>query len=82
MDSLASRRKHICLTFAKKNLKSDEFQKWFSVNEQSEPLIKTRHGKTKQKLMLKPVTCRENKYKKSPFPYLTELLKKDYEKNH
>ena len=65
----------------KKTLRSDEFQKWFSLNEQSEPLIKTRHGKTKPKLMLTPVTCRNKKYKKSPIPYLTDLLNKDYEKN-
>ena len=81
MDTLESRREKICLTFAKKALNSDKFQKWFSVDEKSEPLIKTRHAKTKPKLKFKPVTCRNKKFKKSPIPYLTDLLNKEYEKN-
>ena len=78
METLESRRHSICLTFARKALKSDQFKQWFSVEKESEPLIKTRHYKPKPKL--KPVTCRNKKYKNSPIPFLTELLNNDFEK--
>ena len=80
MDSLELRRQQICLTFGKKALKSDKFKEWFSIDEESEPVIKTRNSKPKPKL--KPVTCRKKKYKKSPIPYLTDLLNADYERQN
>ena len=80
MDSLELRRQQICLTFGKKALKSDKFKEWFSIDEESEPVIKTRNSKPKPKL--KPVTCRKKKYKKSPIPYLTDLLNDDFERQN
>ena len=77
MQTLDSRRKDICLTFGKKALKSEKFQTWFSVNNESEPVMKTRNDKTIPKL--KPVICRTQRYENSPIPYLTNLLNQNFE---
>ena len=71
----AKRRVSLSLNFAKKALKDDKFKKWFCMEEKSEPNIKTRNSKSKQRL--KPVTCRKIRYEKSPLPFLTELLNKE-----
>ena len=78
METLELRRQNICLTFGKKALKSDKFKQWFSINEDSEPVIKTRNFKPKP--TLKKVKCRKKKYRKSPIPYLTDLLNDDFER--
>ena len=62
------------MKFAKRALKSEKFKHWFSIDESSEPRIKTRGYKSKPKL--KPVTFRRERYKNSPIPFLTELLNK------
>ena len=72
METLEFRREKLSLTFAKKALKSEKFKNWFEIDETIEPNIKTRNYKPKPKL--KQVQCRKSKYKKSPLPYLTELL--------
>ena len=72
MDTLESRREQISIKFAKKALKSEKFNHWFTNKEGKEPNIKTRSYGTK--LKLKPVTFRKMKYKNSPLPYLTDLL--------
>ena len=72
MDTLESRREQISIKFAKKALKSEKFNHWFTNKEDKEPNIKTRSYGTK--LKLKPVTFRKMKYKNSPLPYLTDLL--------
>ena len=72
MDTLESRREQISIKFAKKALKSEKFNHWFTNEESKEPNIKTRSYETK--LKLKPVTFRKKKYKNSPLPYLTDLL--------
>ena len=72
MDTLESRREQISIKFAKKALKSEKFNHWFTNKESKEPNIKTRSYETK--LKLKPVTFRKMKYKNSPLPYLTDLL--------
>ena len=78
METLESRREKICLTFGKKALKSEKYKKWFEIDTESEPVIKTRNYKPKPKL--KPVTCRNKKYRKSPIPYLTNILNSDFKK--
>ena len=72
METLEFRRQKISLTFAKKALKSEKFKQWFNNEETVEPNIKTRNFKPKPKL--KPVQFRTTRYKKSPLPYLTQLL--------
>ena len=78
MQTLESRRQTICLSFGKKALKSDKFQNWFSVENDSGPVIKTRNFKPKPKL--KPVKTRTKRYANSPIPYLTNLLNHHFEK--
>ena len=78
MDSLEIRREKICLEFGKKALKSNKFENWFSIDTEKEPAIKTRNQKPRP--LLKPVTCRNKRYKKSPIPYLTDLLNSEFEK--
>ena len=55
MKTLESRRSEICLTFAKKALKNDKFKEWFSVNDEMEPVKKTRYGEAQIIPTLKPV---------------------------
>ena len=58
----------LCLSFAKKKLKSDKFASWFSFNTNN-------YDKTRsEKDILTLVKTRTNKYKKSPVPYLTTIL--------
>ena len=69
--SLSSRRAELNLTFGKKCLKSDKYQHWFTENEPTEMLNKTRSEQTK----LLPVQARTSTFKhKSPIAYLTSLL--------
>ena len=76
MESLETRREQISLKFAKKALKSEKFKQWFAMEDNNEPPnIKTRGYRPKPKL--KPVTFKRQRYKKSPIPYLTELLNKE-----
>ena len=77
--TLESRRKDICLTFGKKALKSDQFSKWFCLNDKTEPVINTRYSETKTVEKLKPVITRTRRYMRSPIPYLTNLLNQDFE---
>jgi hypothetical protein len=77
--TLESRRKDICLTFGKKALKSEQFSKWFCLNDKTEPVINTRYSETKTVEKLKPVVTRTRRYMRSPIPYLTNLLNQDFE---
>ena len=72
METLELRRKQLSLTFAKKAQKSEKFNQWFRLEDTSEPNIRTRNFKPKPKF--KPVTCIKCRFRKSPIPYLTELL--------
>ena len=68
MKTLQVRRSELCLSFAKKALKSEKFASWFSFN--TNKYDKTR----KEKDILNLVKTRTDKYKKSPVPYLTTIL--------
>jgi hypothetical protein len=67
--SLAERREALCLKFALKAYKHPKFKTWFAHNKVS---VDTRSGQSQRRL--KKVITRKTRYKKSPLPYLTELL--------
>ena len=79
VESLESRREKLCLTFGKRALKSEKFNKLFSYTDQSEPKINTRYAKTKPIYTLRPVTTKTKRYRRSPIPYLTNLLNTEFE---
>jgi hypothetical protein len=62
LESLEDRRVTLCKAFAFKSQKHEKFQNWFEYSEQ--PSLTT----------FEPVPCRTNRYKRSPLPYLTDLL--------
>ena len=62
LETLAERRKSLCLTFAKKAMKNEKFQDWFTESESGSSTV------------LKEVTTRTKRYRRSPLPYLTNLL--------
>ena len=66
-DTLKKRREKLCLNFAVKAHKSEKFSQWFVPNHST---INTRSDK----MPLKSVKTRTRKYRKSPLPYLTEVL--------
>ena len=79
MMTLESRRKQLCLTFGKKALKSEKYSAWFCYSEKYTPKVNTRYSKTKTVTKLKPVTIRTKRYRRSPLPYLTNLLNQHFE---
>ena len=79
VETLKTRRKNICLTFAKRALKSEQYSKWFVYNDECKPNVNTRHADTKPIYTYKPVTTRTRRYLRSPLPYLTNLLNEHYE---
>ena len=70
-----SRRSILCLKFAKKAEKHVKFSKWFFPDKRSLD-VNTRNSKTKPKYT--PVPSRKVRYKKSPIPYLTDILNECY----
>ena len=69
-ETLHERRIKLCEKFAKKALKHPKYKNWFNLNEQK-PSRNTRYKKTDKFL---PVKTRTDRYRKSPLPYLTEIL--------
>ena len=69
-ETLYERRISLCEKFAKKALKHSKYKNWFNMNEQK-PSKNTRHKKIEKFL---PVKTRTDRYRKSPLPYLTEML--------
>ena len=67
LETLVKRREKLCINFAVKAYRNPKFTSWFAINE---PLANTRS----EKLPLKQIVCRTGRYKKSPIPYLTDLL--------
>ena len=66
LQSLEDRRVEICRKFADKSAKNVRFKSWFQVN--CNP-YNTRNVK-----FYKEIFCRTNAWKRSPIPYMTELL--------
>ena len=72
LTTLSSRRKDICLKFAKNAFKNPKYQHWFCLNPASNG-VRTRSKKPQ----LKPVLARTGRFKDSPISYLTNLLNED-----
>ena len=72
LESLASRRKAICLKFAQKAFQNPKYQHWFCNNPP-----KTGVTTKSEKPDLKPVSARTDRFKTSPIAYLTRLLNED-----
>ena len=67
IQTLESRREKLCLKFALKASKSQKFASWFSKNDQE---VNTRS----EKPTFKNPKSRTKRFRKSPIPYLTNLL--------
>ena len=76
IDRLSDRRKTLCENFVKKAAKSEKFQNWFNQTENVETncSMTTRRNKNKTVPLFREIPTRTNRYKKSPLPYLTEIL--------
>ena len=73
LETLKERRFKLCEKFAKKALKHEKYKNWFQPNELSQKM-NTRKSEKQKLNILKPVTTRTERYRKSPLPYLTEVL--------
>ena len=67
LKTLKTRREKLCLKFALKAYRNPKFTSWFVLNK---PEVNTRSVKTH----LKQINTRTQRFKKSPIPYLTNLL--------
>ena len=76
IDKLSDRRKPLCENFVKKAAKSEKFQNWFNQTENVETncSMTTRRNKNKTLPLFRAIPTRTSRYKKSPLPYLTEIL--------
>ena len=75
LKSLKERRCAQIVTFSKKSYKNPRFQTWFCNKEANgqPPIIETRNGH-KNTPLLKPVTCRTQRYARSSLPLMTSIL--------
>ena len=72
IDDLETRRKKLCLSFAKKCVKHEKVKDMF-------PLTKSMHQmKKRTKRKYQNTRTNTNRYKKSTIPYMTSLLNNDY----
>ena len=71
VEKLSIRRSNLCLKFAKKAEKHVKFSNWFFPAIRSSH-VNTRNNKIKPKYT--PVPSRKERYKKSPIPYITQIL--------
>ena len=70
IESLKTRRKSICLRFAKKASQHDRFHNWFVLNE-------TQMNTRSDKLKYKEVKGKKKGLKRCPIAYLTKLLNEE-----
>ena len=73
-ENLEQRRIKLCENFAKKASKHLKYQDWFFKNNNNPTLVNTRARTQKAKLQYLPVKTRTDRYKKSPLPFLTDIL--------
>ena len=75
LKSLKERRCAQIVSFSNKSYKNPRFQTWFCNKEANEqpPIIETRNGH-KNTPLLKPVTCRTQRYARSSLPLMTSIL--------
>ena len=74
LENLSDRRLKLSQNFAKKAAKSPKFQNWFNEIPNRDNMTSTRSYKNKSLPRFKPIPPRTNRYKKSPLPYLTDIL--------
>ena len=79
-ESLEDRRVKLCEKFARKSSKHKKYQNWFCRNRNEGPKFNTRANSGKFKNQYIEVKTRTERFKKSPLPYLTELLNNTYRK--
>ena len=72
LESLEVRRNNLCLKFALKEEKHEEFQYWFKKNVKN---VNTRHSTMKYCT----VKANHTRFEKSPISYLTKLLNTYYQ---
>ena len=60
--------------------KKKKYSNWFQPVEQIKPNFSTRSEKYPTKLTYTPVSFRKTRYKKSPIPYLIQILNDQYAK--
>ena len=65
--SLASRREKLCLNFALKAYQNEKFKSWFCP-------ANIEHNTRSIKLPLTEIKTRTSRFRKSPIPYLTNIL--------
>ena len=73
-ENLEQRRIKLCQKFAKKASKHLKYQDWFFKDKNSPTPVNTRAKNQKLKLQYLPVNTRTERYKKSPLPFLTDIL--------
>ena len=78
VEKLSIRRFKLCLKFARRAEKHKKYSKWFNPMKIAKP--STRSDKVSAKLEYTPVPFRKIRYKKSPIPYLTQLLNEHHTK--
>ena len=66
LDNLESRREKLCVSFASKAANHEKYSEWFWTPD--------RRPDTRYQAKYTPVWTRTTRYKKSPLPYLTDLL--------
>ena len=71
---LAERRYKLCKNFVKKAVRNEQFQNWFSLNDDPVPNFTTRSDKVTDRNMYHPLNTRTDRYANSPLPYLTDDL--------
>ena len=76
LDSLKERRLQICTTFALNAYKQPKFTSWFIKDEKNENVRERKCKPVKEEQFSKSVKCRTKRYRKSPIPFLTNLIKK------
>ena len=74
LENLSDRRLKLSKNFAKKAAKSPKIQNWFNEIQNRDNRTSTRSCKNKSLPKFKPIPTRTNRYKKSPLPYLTDIL--------
>lgn len=79
VEKLSDRRTVLCLSFARRAEKNPRYSNWFQPAEEVlPPTFDTRSDKTLVQTKYKPVPFRTDRYRKSPLPFLTELLNDHY----
>ena len=79
VEKLSIRRSQLCLTFAKKCEKHKKYLNWFNPAI-TKPNCVTRKEKPETKYKYTPVPFRKERFRRSPIPFLTQILNDHYSK--